>query len=208
MPCRVLIVDDDPLVRETLGLIFEDLGWRVRNASSGSEARSVLLGGQKFDLLLTDIRMPGELNGWALAEEVRRGHPDLPIIYCSGYSTEPVRLVERSAYVPKPFRAEAILMALQDFGLPGSAEEGLRISPADRETAAETIHGFLKQSAYTPAETERLKRAYDRIILKLGREIPLGLREAVAAEVMATAAKMQRIDEADIVRRVRAVLDL
>ena len=70
------------------------------------------------------------------------------------------------------------------------------------------ITKFLKQSAYTPSEISRLKGVYDRILLWLGQDIPLGLKEAIAAEIMATAAKMQRVDESSIIRRVRVALDL
>jgi hypothetical protein len=70
------------------------------------------------------------------------------------------------------------------------------------------ITEHLTQSAYTPAEVTRLKNAYDRIVASVGEHIPLGLKEAIAAEVMTQAAKMQKIDEEAIISRVEAALDL
>lgn len=66
----------------------------------------------------------------------------------------------------------------------------------------------LKQSAFTPIEIEKLKAAYDRIVDVIGRDAPTGLKEAVAAEIMAQAAMMLRIDELEIIARVKIALRL
>jgi CheY-like chemotaxis protein len=114
---RVLITEDDLLVRYILVTIFEDLGWGVREAASGDEALRLLCGGVETDLLFTDIHMPGRLDGWALAEEARSLRPDLPIIYCSGYSFEAHRQVPKSMHIQKPCRATTISSALKDLGM-------------------------------------------------------------------------------------------
>jgi CheY-like chemotaxis protein len=115
---KVLVAEDDRMVREIIVMVFEDFGWSVREAVSGDEALDLLDEGE-LDLLFTDIRMPGRTSGWDLAEKARITHPHLPIVYCSGYSAEAHRLVERSVYVQKPCRTSTILRALQDLGLSG-----------------------------------------------------------------------------------------
>jgi hypothetical protein len=70
------------------------------------------------------------------------------------------------------------------------------------------ITKYLKQTAYTPTEVQRLRAAYDRIISVIGQDSPLGLKEATAAEIMAQASRLQRVDETDIVRRVRSRLNI
>lgn len=66
----------------------------------------------------------------------------------------------------------------------------------------------LTQSAFTPVEVERLKGAYDRIVDVIGPDAPVGLKEAVASEIMAQAAMMLRIDELEIIARVKIALRL
>jgi CheY-like chemotaxis protein len=112
---RVLVVEDEDLVREIVTWALEDLGFDVIGASSGDQAVEVL-GEGDIDLLLTDIRMPGRLDGWTLAERARDVIPDLPIIYVSGFSHEPPRLTKGSIFIQKPLRAETLRQAMQDIG--------------------------------------------------------------------------------------------
>lgn len=70
------------------------------------------------------------------------------------------------------------------------------------------ITKYLKQCAYTPVEIERLQVSYDRIISSLGPDAPLGLKEAIAAEIMETASQMQAIDECRIIAQVKDALSL
>ena len=112
---RVLVVDDEDMVREIVIWALEDLGFEVVGASSGDQAVDVM-DQIAIDLLLTDIRMPGRLDGWTLAEKARDAIPDLPIIYVSGFSHEPPRMARGSVFVQKPLRAEALRQAMQDIG--------------------------------------------------------------------------------------------
>ena len=70
------------------------------------------------------------------------------------------------------------------------------------------INLHLTQSAFTPVEVERLKGAYERIVDVIGRDAPVGLKEVVACEIMAQAAMMLRIDELEIIARVKIALRL
>ena len=64
----VLFVEDEPLVRESVIPELEDAGFEVITAENGDDASCILREIGRIDLLLTDIRMPGRINGWDLAE--------------------------------------------------------------------------------------------------------------------------------------------
>ncbi|WP_240046953.1 response regulator [Paracraurococcus ruber] len=82
---RVLVVDDDALVRASVVAMLEDLGLSVAEAASGPEALARLRAGMAADLLLTDFAMPG-MTGVQLAEAARGLRPDLPVLLASGYA--------------------------------------------------------------------------------------------------------------------------
>ncbi|WBV45572.1 ATP-binding protein [Pseudoroseomonas cervicalis] len=82
-PARLLVVDDDPLVRSMLGTVFGGLGHRVELLEDGAAALRRLQEGAACDLLLTDLAMPG-LSGLDLLREARRRHPGLPCILLTG----------------------------------------------------------------------------------------------------------------------------
>ena len=105
-----LIVDDELCIRNYLKAILERQGWRCLEAGNAMEARHVVesLHGE-LDLLLTDIDMPGEMNGAGLAEWVRDGHPNIPIILISGSAD----LVPAGfPLVRKPCKPETVLKAV------------------------------------------------------------------------------------------------
>jgi len=85
----ILLVEDEPVLRELARFILQDYDYRVIEASSGVEALRVWEEhGGKFDLLLTDMVMPDGMTGRELAEELKARKPELKIIYTSGYSAD------------------------------------------------------------------------------------------------------------------------
>jgi len=111
---RILLVEDEFLVRE---LAFEDLndaGFDVRVAGSGDEAIALLEGDRAFDLLFTDIRMPGSVDGWELARRARDCIPSLGVIYATGYSDRLKVLESNERFLQKPYRASEVLAAVRD----------------------------------------------------------------------------------------------
>jgi CheY-like chemotaxis protein len=81
----VLVVDDDDEVRDTTISLLEHYGLEVRSACSGEEGLEAAEQEGDIHLLLTDIRMPGPINGWELAHRAKQRRPDLRVIYMSGY---------------------------------------------------------------------------------------------------------------------------
>ncbi|MFJ4441171.1 response regulator [Pseudomonas sp. NPDC089422] len=82
---NVLVVEDDPHVRDLLCQSLQDEGYRCRSASNASEALQLLRSAQVIDLLLSDVGLPG-MNGRQLAEIARTLRPHLPVLFITGYA--------------------------------------------------------------------------------------------------------------------------
>ena len=93
---RVLVVDDDTMVREVLVGQMEEQGYRVTQAADGLEALAQLDGGAVVDLLISDFAMPG-MNGLTLIQEARRRRPELPALLLTGYADANVGLAIEDA---------------------------------------------------------------------------------------------------------------
>ncbi len=108
---RLLIVDDDPGMRENLAELFESLGYDVRVAANTPEALAVL-DEQDVDLLLTDYKMPGP-TGVELIEAARKRQPGLRAVLMTAFgdSFTEIESVRRGAvgYLNKPFEADEVV---------------------------------------------------------------------------------------------------
>ena len=114
---RVLLVEDELLVREVAAEDLGEAGFDVTPASDGDEALEILRQGQGFDLLFTDIRMPGQIDGWDLAREAKQLFPDLKVIYATGLGDAGDDLTEGECYVRKPYNLKDLRHALGTLGL-------------------------------------------------------------------------------------------
>ena len=85
---KILLVEDDTNVLPILVATLEKAGYQVTAATSGDEALALFEANPTFDLLLTDIMMPGNLKGVALSQAIREKAPDLPVVFLSGYASE------------------------------------------------------------------------------------------------------------------------
>ena len=108
----VLIVEDESLIRETIAGELEDAGFLVHEAETAEEGLEIL-GNKPVDVLFTDIRLPGALDGWSLAERARALDPNLPVIYATGFSAEEPRFVPHSVFLRKPYLPSAVLAAIE-----------------------------------------------------------------------------------------------
>jgi PAS domain S-box-containing protein len=83
---RILVVEDEPNLLETLLEMLDMLGFVTLAARTGREALELAEGGAAFDLVLSDVIMPGGIGGFELARRLRALRPNLPIVYMSGYT--------------------------------------------------------------------------------------------------------------------------
>lgn len=113
----ILVVEDEEIVREVVCMDLEDAGFEVLEACSGDEALNLFQkhvnGDGAVSLLFTDIRMPGSLDGWELAEKARGLSPELGVVYASGHATAPDRAVPGSIFLRKPYRTSILLESLK-----------------------------------------------------------------------------------------------
>ncbi|MEM7520486.1 MAG: ATP-binding protein [Pseudomonadota bacterium] len=85
---RILVAEDEQAVSQILCSTLESAGYDVTTAADGDTALEIFRQSQPFDLVLTDIVMPGRLQGPALVEAVRAEQPDIPCVFLSGYAEE------------------------------------------------------------------------------------------------------------------------
>ncbi|MDP1615970.1 PAS domain-containing protein [Phenylobacterium sp.] len=108
---RILLVEDDDAVRAVTEGLLSELGCQVETAINGVEALVRVGRGADFDLVLSDIVMPGGVSGVDLARRLRDDHPSLPVVLTTGYTAEKLDDAEEAQAWPilrKPFRAEQL----------------------------------------------------------------------------------------------------
>lgn len=108
----VLVVEDEELLREMISMALEDAGFLVIEAGTAEEGLGVLMN-RPVNALLTDIRLPGAMDGWQLAERARSIDPNLPVIYVTGYSAHMPERVANSIFLRKPYMPSAIIEAIE-----------------------------------------------------------------------------------------------
>ncbi|SDW05555.1 PAS/PAC sensor hybrid histidine kinase [Pseudomonas syringae] len=103
----ILVVDDEPAVRLLIAELLEDLGHVVLQAEKGSDALVILQSKAAIDLLITDVGLPGGMNGRQVADAARDVRPDLKVLFVTGYAENAVlahNTLEPGMHVlPKPF---------------------------------------------------------------------------------------------------------
>ena len=111
----VLLVEDNALVRETLTASLGALGYRVRAADRGESARRILDGAEPIDVLFTDVVLPGGLGGTELARIARLQHPQIRILFTSGFDAAVLRsedgLPQDAAFLMKPYDLDDLIAA-------------------------------------------------------------------------------------------------
>jgi CheY-like chemotaxis protein len=104
----VLIVDDEPTVRMLVTEVLEMLGYATIEAATGPAGLKVLQSGEHIDLLISDVGLPGGMNGRELADAARKQRPDLKILFITGYGDSALvgeGLLQPGTHVlAKPFR--------------------------------------------------------------------------------------------------------
>ncbi len=160
MTARILLADDDASLREVLAYHLRQAGYETVAARDGRDALSKL-GAGNFDLLLTDVRMPG-MDGSALLQEVRARQPDLPVVLLTAFGTinDAVEAMRAGAfdYLTKPVDRETLLRAVQRALHVGNLQrENRRL----RETLAEKapLEAMLGVSPALEATRELIRRA-------------------------------------------------
>ncbi len=115
-PSTVLVVEDEVLVRMPVADYLRDCGYRVLEASSAAEAQAVFKAGEPIEIVISDVNMPGDMNGFALATWIREKHPGVRVILTSG-----INQMARNAgdvcsdgpFLEKPYSYETLLVHIK-----------------------------------------------------------------------------------------------
>ncbi|HUB12203.1 MAG TPA: response regulator [Acetobacteraceae bacterium] len=108
LAATILLVDDDAAVRDVTAAMLEDLGYRVLEAVSGTDALALLSRDSRVELVLADYAMPG-MNGRELMAAVAERRPGLPVLLVTGYADDrTLAALGHERLVLKPFRHEEL----------------------------------------------------------------------------------------------------
>ena len=114
----VLIVDDEPTVRMLVTEILGDLGYAALEAPDGPAGLRILQSSARIDLLVTDVGLPGGMNGRQLADAARQARPGLKTLFITGYAENAVishgHLDPGMHIMTKPFAMEALATRIRD----------------------------------------------------------------------------------------------
>ena len=110
----VLIVEDNPDVEEVTGMLLKQLGYQVCHANSAHVALQLLGSGEAVDLVFTDVVMPGELDGVALARRIKEDYPDVAVLLSTGYARAANTLETGFPVLRKPYQLPTLARAVRD----------------------------------------------------------------------------------------------
>jgi CheY-like chemotaxis protein len=109
----VLVVEDNSLVRIVIADFLENAGFVVIQAVDGAAALAILASGAEFNILFTDVQMPGPIDGAGVAMLMREQRPDMPIVVTSGHGV-PSPLPTGGRFVAKPYDNRKVVSLLTD----------------------------------------------------------------------------------------------
>jgi len=114
----VLVVDDEPAVRMLVTEVLGELGYAALEAGDGPEALAILQSPARIDLLITDVGLPGGMNGRQVADAARAARPALPILFITGFAENAVvgdgPLEPGMVLMSKPFSMEALSTRIRE----------------------------------------------------------------------------------------------
>jgi CheY-like chemotaxis protein len=114
----VLLIDDEPTIRMLVAEVLTEAGYAVIEAPDGPTGLRILESNAKIDLLITDVGLPGGINGRQVADAARVSRPDLKILFITGYAENAVvgggRLEKGMFLLSKPFQVEILPSRIQE----------------------------------------------------------------------------------------------
>jgi CheY-like chemotaxis protein len=110
----ILIVEDNDEVARVTASLVEQLGYQTAREGNATDALNRLQRGEQFILVLSDIVMPGSMNGVALAQEIEKRYPEIPVLLTSGYSDAVHATRSRFQILRKPFQLSALEKSIRE----------------------------------------------------------------------------------------------
>ena len=109
----ILVVEDEPIVRIYAVDVLEDAGYDVIEAGDAEQALARIDTCPEVSLMFSDINMPGDMDGFALAREVHRRRPDIRLVLTSGKMSPSQGNAQIDAFMPKPYSADSLTRLLR-----------------------------------------------------------------------------------------------
>ena len=107
---HVLVVDDEPMIRTIIADSLIEAGLQVLEACNADEAFALLAGGTLVSTMVTDVKMPGSMDGLDLAKVVATQWPEIALVVISGHASfDDPRLPVNARFLPKPFLRDHLL---------------------------------------------------------------------------------------------------
>jgi len=114
----VLVIDDEPTIRMLIGELLAESGYAVIEAPDGAAGLKVLESNARIDLLITDVGLPGGMNGRQVADAARVSRPNLKVLFITGYAENAVvgkgRLEPGMFLATKPFKMDTLAARIQE----------------------------------------------------------------------------------------------
>jgi CheY-like chemotaxis protein len=114
----VLVVDDEPTVRMLVTDVLEELGYAVLEAADSVEGLRILRSDLRIDLLISDVGLPGGMNGRQMADAGREVRPDLKVLFITGYAENAAvgngQLAPGMAVMTKPFAVDGLAVRIKE----------------------------------------------------------------------------------------------
>lgn len=109
----ILLVEDEPLIRMATAAILEDEGYRVLEGRDAEEALAILRTDPDISIVVTDVQMPGKIDGLDLVRVIGQDYPHIQTLITSGRATvKEARHCGANKYLPKPYSASALQTAV------------------------------------------------------------------------------------------------
>jgi two-component system response regulator PilR (NtrC family) len=157
---RILIVDDEEVLRDVLDAVLRRDGFDVAMAASGEEALSVLDADDAVDLVILDIMLPG-ISGIDTLRAIRIANPNLPVIVITAYSSidGAIEAMKHGAfhYIPKPFKNEEVILTVN------KALEQRRLSKENERLKAELSEKYAYSNII--GKSESMRKVFDLVRL-------------------------------------------
>jgi CheY-like chemotaxis protein len=111
----ILVVEDELLIRMMLADELREAGYNVTEAFNADEALVILRSPAPVDMILSDVRMPGSMDGIGLLRVVRSAYPKIPVIITSAHLQPALATVDGATrFISKPYKLELIVKAVQE----------------------------------------------------------------------------------------------
>ncbi|MBK4738436.1 hybrid sensor histidine kinase/response regulator [Noviherbaspirillum pedocola] len=185
----ILVVEDDAAVQATVVALLGDLGYRVLKADDAGSALGILKSGLPIDLLFTDVVMPGKLRSPELARQAKLLHPDIAVLFTSGYTQNAIvhggRLDPGVELISKPYRREQLARKIRHVLSNRQQQLQSRQALAKAPPSSPHAHAGAVRRVLVVEDDEELREMTSELIRVLGHHVECAANAEAALAMLA-----------------------